>query len=149
MNLISDIEKFQKRLKVKARAEKKDPVVIRCRKCYEQIYLCDLSKEGPVRGKFFTSRPGCEHWGVPSPHDRGMDLICPHAVMGDLHLFVHVDDRGEAWDVMLDDCSIYRFTTTDCECGCGDLVKKGKEFAHGLECYNRLRARKAQERENG
>lgn len=145
-NLVEEIQTFQKRQAIKKEMEHKKPVMIRCRKCYEQIYFADLNGFAPIRGERFTRRPGCESWPLPGPHDRGMDLICPHAVDGDLHLFVYVDDAGEADSVMLDDYTIYTLPKNECECGCGDLVRKGKEFAHGLECYNRLRAKKAQER---
>lgn len=148
MNLIEQIERYHKIKAVKEQRRKKDPVLIRCRKCYEQIYLADLSGNAPIRGEIFSRRPGCESWPLPYPGQKGMDMICPHATEGDLHPFLFVDEDGEADSVMLDDCTIFTLIKDECDCGCGDLVREGKEFAHGLECYNRKRARLAQERDN-
>lgn len=116
--------------------------VIRCQKCKEMVARADLETMGvPVRGSMFRPRIGCESWPMPGPDDIPRDLICPHAVYGDRHLFINLVDNqidGEI-DVLDVDFKEHRISVRNqvelCPCGCGQLKKD--KYANGLQCYRR------------
>ena len=133
-DLLKEIEKSQ------AEIESRKEITIRCIKCFEPLYRvrrCDLS--APIRAEVFKRRDGCEHWDLPKGDDPRR-FLCPHGYGGDNHSFLGITGAPqiEAVTVRLMDGSeltipYYR----PCPCGCGEMVKPGREYA-GRACALRL-----------
>lgn len=145
-NLISEIEEFNNFSKPIFESVDEDKRVIRCRKCYEMTYLVDMRETSPIRGRAFSNRIGCGSWTLPGKNDKGRDILCPHGMQTDLHLMLYVDEDGESDTVMLENYQLVELRSRYCDCGCGKEVKKGKNFAEGLKCYNRMRQQQAKEK---
>jgi len=116
-------------------------IIVRCQKCKELVAKTNVDDlTVPVRGRMFSPRFGCESWPMPGPDDIPRDLICPHAVEGDQHLFVNlVDNQIDGEVVILGEDFVEYHIKRDpeslCPCGCGRPKKE--KYADGVRCYRK------------
>jgi hypothetical protein len=111
-----------------------------CVLCKERVgYFIPRFTDLPLRGHMIRKHVGTEHWPNPLPHQGPRDFICPHAMDGDMHLFVNVvEGKPDDTDWFLTDKGKpYQITKSsgECPCGCGGRVRGRNKYSDGLNCY--------------
>lgn len=132
--------------KLRQQEERTDRIGIICTKCKGRVgYIIPAKTDLPLRGSMIHPHLGCEGWPLPKPFHTPKDFVCPHAVDGDGHLFVNViEGQDDLTNFFLDENHRpFQITKSSglCPCGCGDPVRGGNQYAHGLECYRRYMAK--------
>jgi hypothetical protein len=111
-----------------------------CVQCKERVgkFILKFS-DLPLRGSMIQPHVGTESWPLPLPHEGPRDFICPHAMDGDMHLFVNVTEgRPDDTDHFLTDRNGFHQVVKSsgvCPCGCGGSVKGKNKYSDGLNCY--------------
>lgn len=136
VHLKTEIDSFN----LQKEEDRTDKVNVICVQCRDRVgFIIPRFTDLPLRGSMIHKHPGTEAWPNPMPHHGPRDFICPHAMDGDMHLFVNViEGRPDDTDCFLDDKNKpYQITKSsgECPCGCGGRVRGTNKYSDGLNCY--------------
>jgi hypothetical protein len=120
--------------------DRTDEINIVCVHCRDRVgKFVPRFTDLPLRGSMIQHHVGTEAWALPMPTEGPQDFICPHAIDGDMHLFVNVSEgKPDDTDAFLTDRNeFYQVTKSsgECPCGCGGRVRGRNKYSDGLNCY--------------
>jgi len=135
-HLQTDIDTFN----LQKEEDRTDEINVICVKCKDRVgYIVPRYTDLPLRGNMLSKHHGTEHWPLPMPQQGPRDFVCPHAIEGDMHLFVEVIEGSpdDTDSFLTDKNEMYQITKSSgiCPCGCGGRVRGKNKYSDGLNCY--------------
>lgn len=122
--------------------DRTDRINVVCVHCKDRVgFIIPKFTDLPLRGSMIGHHRGTEHWPLPKESQGPKDFVCPHAMDGDMHLFVNVIEGSpdETDTFLTDKHEPYQITKSSgiCPCGCGGRVRGKNKYSDGLNCYKK------------